>query len=105
MMTYRNTKVKVRCPDGDTDYFVIVAGVLLGDTLAPYHFIICLDCVLWTSIDKMKENALSWQRKEAEDAPNKQLRTPTTPMAYCFWKMHPLKPKPRYIVWNEQMQA
>ena len=35
MMLYRNTKVKVRSPDGDTDYFDIVAGVLQGDTLAP----------------------------------------------------------------------
>ena len=37
---YRNTKVKVRSPDGDTEYFDIVAGVLQGDTLAPYLFII-----------------------------------------------------------------
>ena len=37
---YRNTKVKVRSPDGDTEYFDIVAGVLQGDTRAPYHFII-----------------------------------------------------------------
>ena len=36
---YRNTKVKVRSPDGDTEYFDIVAGVLQGDTLAPYLFI------------------------------------------------------------------
>ena len=28
-----------------TDYFDIVAGVLQGDTLAPYLFIICLDYV------------------------------------------------------------
>ena len=56
MMLYRNTKVKVRSPDGDTDYFDIVAGVLQRDTLAPYLFIICLDYVLRTSIDKMKEN-------------------------------------------------
>ena len=27
---YRNTKVKVRSPDGDTEYFDIVAGVLQG---------------------------------------------------------------------------
>ena len=33
---YRNTKVKVRSPDGDTEYFDIVAGVLQGDKLAPY---------------------------------------------------------------------
>ena len=52
---YRNTKVKVRSPDGDTEYFEIVAGVLQGDTLAPYLFIICLDYVLRTSIDKIRE--------------------------------------------------
>ena len=33
---YRNAKVKVDSPGGDTDYFNIVAGVLQGDTLAPY---------------------------------------------------------------------
>ena len=46
MMLYRNTKVKVRSSDGDTDYFDIVAGVLQGDTLALYLFIIYLDYVL-----------------------------------------------------------
>ena len=46
MMLYKNTKVKVHSPDGDIDYFDIVAGVLPGDTLAPYLFIICLDYVL-----------------------------------------------------------
>ena len=53
---YKNIKVKVRSPDGDTDYFNIVAGELQGDTVAPYLFIICLDDVLRMSIDKMKEN-------------------------------------------------
>ena len=56
MMLYSNTKVKVHSPDGDTHYFDIVAGVLQGDILASYLFIICLDYVLRTSIDKMKEN-------------------------------------------------
>ena len=41
MMLYRNNKVKVCSTDGDTDYFDIVVGVLQGDTLAPYLFIIC----------------------------------------------------------------
>ena len=59
---YRNTKVKVRSPDGDTEYFDIVAGVLQGDTLAPYLFIICLDYVLRTSIDKIRENGLTKKR-------------------------------------------
>ena len=49
MILYRNTKVKGRSPDGDTEYFEIVAGVLQGDTLAPYLFIVCLDYVLRTS--------------------------------------------------------
>ena len=32
MMLYKNTKVKFRSPDGETDYFDIVAGVLQRDT-------------------------------------------------------------------------
>ena len=39
MILYRNTKVKVRSPVGDTDYFYIVDGILQGDTLCPYLFI------------------------------------------------------------------
>ena len=54
MMLYRNPKV--RFADGDTNYFDIVADVLQGDTLAPYLLIICLDYVLRTSLDKIKEN-------------------------------------------------
>ena len=55
--THTQTKVKVHSLDGDTDYIDFVAGVLQGDTLAPYLFIICLDYMLRTSIDKMKENS------------------------------------------------
>ena len=33
MILHRNIKVKVCFPDGDTDYFNIVAGILQGDTL------------------------------------------------------------------------
>ena len=47
---YRNTKVKVCSPDED-----IVA--------APYVFIVCLDYVLRTSIDKIKENAFELTKK------------------------------------------
>ena len=61
---YRNTKVKVRSPDGDTKDFDIVAGVLRGDTLDPYLFIICLDYVLRTSIEKIKENGFELTKKK-----------------------------------------
>ena len=43
---YKDTRAKVISPDGETDLFDIVAGVLQGDTLAPYLFIIVLDYVM-----------------------------------------------------------
>ena len=73
MMLYRNTKVKVRSPDGDTDYFDKVAGVLQGDTLAPYLFIICLDYVLRTSINKIKENGFKLTRERSRRYPTKTI--------------------------------
>ena len=69
MILYRNTKVKIRSPDGDTEYFDIVAGVLQGDTLAPYLSIICLDYVLRTSIDKIKENGFELMKKRSRRYP------------------------------------
>ena len=71
---YRNTKVKVRSPDGDADYFDIVAGVLQGDTLAPYLFIICLDYVLRTSINKIKENSFDLIKKRRRSYPQNNYR-------------------------------
>ena len=65
MILYRNTKVKVRSPDGVTDNFDIVAGVLQGETLVPYFFIICLDYVLRKSIDKIKENGFVLTKKRS----------------------------------------
>ena len=73
MMLYRNTKVKVHSPDGDTDYFDIVAGVLQGDTLAPYLFIICLDYMLRTSIDKIKENGFKLTKERRRRYPAKTI--------------------------------
>ena len=73
MILNRNTKVKVRSPDGDTDYFDIVAEVLKGDTLAPYIFIICLDYVHRTSIDKIKENGPKLTKKRSRRYPAKTI--------------------------------
>ena len=69
---YRNTKVKVRSPDGDTEYFDIVAGVQ-GGTLAPHHFIICLNYVLRTSIDKIRENVFELTKKRSRRYPAKTI--------------------------------
>ena len=73
MILFRNTKVKVRSPDGDTEYFDIVARVLQGDTLAPYLFIICLDYVLRISIDKIRENGFELTKKRSRRYPAKTI--------------------------------
>ena len=73
MMLYRNTKVKVCSPDGDTDYFGIVAYVQQGDTLAPYLFIIYLDYVLRTYIDKIKENGFKLTKERSRMHPAKTI--------------------------------
>ena len=72
MMLYRNTKAMDHSPDGDTDFFDIVAGVLQGDTLAPCLFIMCLDYVLWTLVDLIKENGFTLKM-----AKNRQYPTET----------------------------
>ena len=69
MMLYKNSKCKVRSPDGDTDFFDICAGVLQGDTLAPFLFILCLDYVLRNSIDKIKENGFTLQKSRSRRNP------------------------------------
>ena len=73
MMLYRKTQVKVRSPDGDTDYFDIVAGVVQGDTLPPYLFIICQDNRLRTSIDKIKENGFKLTKERSRRYPAKTI--------------------------------
>ena len=65
--------MKVHSPDGDTEYFDIVAGVLQGDTLAPYLFIICLDNVLRTLIDKIRENGFVLKNKRGRRCPAKTI--------------------------------
>ena len=73
MMPYKNTKVKVRSPDWDTDYFDIVASVLQGVTLASYLFIICQDYALRTSIDLMKENGFKLVMERSRRYPDQTI--------------------------------
>ena len=65
--------MKLRSPDGDTEYFDTVAGVLPGDTLAPYLFILCLDYVLRISIDKIRENDFEQTKKRRRRYPAKRI--------------------------------
>ena len=103
MMLYRNTKVKVRSPDGNTDYIDIVTGVLQGYTWALYLFIICLDYELETSIDKTKDNGFKLRKERSRRYPAQTI----TDVDYAddIALLHPPKPKPCYIVFNKQLLA
>ena len=57
----------------ETDYFDIVVGVLQGDKLVPYFFIICLDYLLRTSIDTIKENGFELRKKGSRRYPAKTI--------------------------------
>ena len=70
-MLYRNPKIKVHSPDGDTDFFNIVAEILQGYTLALYQFIIYRDYQLRTLIDLIKENGFTLKKQGTDDIPQK----------------------------------
>ena len=55
MLLYSDIKAKIKSPDGDTDYFQILAGVMQGDTLAPYLFVIVLDYAMRQAIEGKEE--------------------------------------------------
>ena len=48
---YTDTNAKVITPGCETEQFDIFAGVLQGDTLSPFLFILVLDYVLRISLD------------------------------------------------------
>ena len=70
MMLNKNMKLKVRSQDGDTDSF---DTVLQGNTLGPYLFIICLDYVLRTLIDLMKENGFTLEKTRSRRYPTQTI--------------------------------
>ena len=45
-LSYNSLKANINSPDRETEYFDIHAGVMQGDTLAPYMFVITLDYVM-----------------------------------------------------------
>ena len=92
-------------PDGDTDYFDIVAGVLQGDTLAPYLFIICLDYVLRTFVDKIKENGLKLTKERSRIYPVITITDADYTDDIALLANAPAQVETLHIVWNELLQA
>ena len=62
---YTDTTAKVMSPDGETELFNTRAGVLQGDTLAPYLFIIALDYAMRKALDG-KEEELGFRLKKRQ---------------------------------------
>ena len=56
---YDNQTTFVLTPDGPTDFFTTTSGILQGDTLAPYLFIIVVDYILRQSLDKSYTKGLT----------------------------------------------
>ena len=54
-LLYENTRARVITPDGETEYFKIMAGLLQGDILAPYIFAIVLDYAMRNAIGGREE--------------------------------------------------
>ena len=53
--TYSKTRAKDCSPDGETEYFEILAGVRQGDMLAPFLLIVVLDHALKLAISGREE--------------------------------------------------
>ena len=62
-VSYSETWAKVCTPDGETEPFQILTGVLKGDTLAPFLFIVALDRALRRAIKgRVEELGFSLQK-------------------------------------------
>ena len=72
-VTFKGFPSKFSKYNNDTDYFNIVADVLQGDTLAPYLFIICLDCMLRMSIDIMKDDGFNLTKERSRRYPSQTI--------------------------------
>ena len=66
-------KAMVYSSDGNTNFFDIVTEVLQEGTLGPYLFINCLDYVLWTSIDLIKENGFTIKQSRGRHYPTETM--------------------------------
>lgn len=72
MSLYTDTQASVLTPDGPTDPFTTTSGVLQGDTLAPFLFVLLLDWVLRMAIPSNSDGFLV-RRRVSSRHPEKRL--------------------------------
>ena len=70
-MMYTNTTTQVLSPGGDTEFFDILSGVLQGDTLAPYLFIVALDYAMRQAIGNESNPGFTLDRSRSRRHPAK----------------------------------
>ena len=66
IILYKTKEEMVRSFNRSSDFFDIVVGILQGDTLASYTFIVFLDYELRSSIDLIKENMFHVKNTDKE---------------------------------------
>jgi hypothetical protein len=69
---YEETRAKVKTPDGLTQEFVTEAGVLQGDVLAPFLFVMCLDVALRIALPD-DSDGFELERRRSSRYPAKKL--------------------------------
>ena len=67
---YTNNRAMVMTSEGETDFFEVVTGVLQGDPLAPYLFILVLDYALRTAVTANDGFTIEKRRSRRHQADN-----------------------------------
>ena len=70
---YTDTSSTILTPDGETPSFSIQAGILQGDTLAPFLFIVIVDYVLRMSVDTIDSKGFQIKPKRSSRYPAEYL--------------------------------
>ena len=70
---YTNTSSTILTSDGETAFSSIQEGILQGDTLAPFLFIIVVDYVLGMSVDTINDKGYQLNPKRSSRYPAKYL--------------------------------
>ena len=73
-LTYNTLRARIKTTEGNTDYFRMFAGVMQGDTLAPYLFVIVLDYAMRKAITgKENELGLTLQHRQSSRFPEQSI--------------------------------
>ena len=68
-LLYSDTSATILTPDGESSSFPIKAGILQGDTLAPFLFIIVVDYILRMSVDNINNKGFLIQPRRSSRNP------------------------------------